>query len=177
MIALLIILLLVLLIICGILFIPVEVVLNTDKGEYAVKQALIFKLQVLSDDEYILKARIRIFFVPITIYPFKLKVTKPGKQRQKRTKKKKNRRRIKNPYQLFLKILNAFKIKRLNADIDTGNFPLNAQLYPIAQMLNGNQISININYQNELKADIYIVTQLYKLAMAGISHTGRSKRQ
>ena len=172
MIALIIIGILLLIILTGVLFLPIGIVINTDKKEYYIKQPLIFKTQIVSDTENILKIRVRILFIPIAIYPFKLK----GKTSdiKKKTSKKKKRRKIRKPYQLFRKLIQAIKIKRMNADIDTGNFPLNAQLIPIVQLINGNRINININFEDQVRADIYVVTHLYKLLMARVSHSTRS---
>ena len=72
-------------------------------------------------------------------------------------------------------MLRSFKIKRLEADIDTGNYPLNAQLIPLVQTINGSNINLNINFENRNEANIRISTQLYNLITTNLKHKLRNR--
>ena len=61
------------------------------------------------------------------------------------------------------KTLHSFHIRYLQANIDTGDYPLNARLIPVAALINGGNIMIKINFEDRNSVDLKIITRLYKL--------------
>jgi len=70
----------------------------------------------------------------------------------------------------FLKLSNAFMVKKFYADIDTGDFPMNAQLMPLTLLSNNSTINLNINFENRNTVDIEIFTRLYKILATWVSN-------
>lgn len=66
--------------------------------------------------------------------------------------------------------LQTFKVKRLYAELDTGDYPLNAQLIPIVQNFNNQDIDVKINFNNQNSVDFLIVTRLIKFLRIAIKH-------
>jgi hypothetical protein len=83
---------------------------------------------------------------------------------------RKTNKNSQNLMELASRTVNAFTIKKALADFDTGNFPLNAQLIPVAQLLNAKNIRLHLNFENRNTFDIELVTQLYKLVWIGITY-------
>lgn len=66
-------------------------------------------------------------------------------------------------------LLKLVKIIKLDAAIDTGDFPVNALLIPVVQNLNNNTINIMINFQNDNRLDFIAETRIYKLIILYIN--------
>jgi hypothetical protein len=143
------------------LIVPIQLVVNTETKRYFLNYPGIIKVSLDNPDQHFTKLRIRILFISFNLNPL------GNKRAQKKVTEKKSRTgksiNIKRLVNLFGSIVQNFKIKKLRADFDTGDFPLNANLYPITQSINGNNIDINVNFENRNQFDIYIITQIYKL--------------
>lgn len=70
----------------------------------------------------------------------------------------------------FLKLHKALIVKKFYADIDTGDFPMNAQLMPLTLLSNNSTINLNINFENRNTVDIEIFTRLYKILATWVSN-------
>ncbi len=166
MIALLCILSVFVLLIVGFLIIPIRFIINTNTNTYTISQPVFFKVRILPDSDYLIKLRFRILFIWFNFYPF---LSKPKSQeKKKKTKSIKNRNQV-SPG-LIWDIIKGFRIKKLNADIDTGDYPLNAQLFPVAQQITGKNTFVNINFENNNSLNLLITYQLYKIAQATIKN-------
>ena len=64
---------------------------------------------------------------------------------------------------LIKKLLGSFSVKKLIAEIDTGDYPLNAQLFPLAQAISTDGKEVTINFKNKNTIDLLIETRLYKI--------------
>jgi len=84
-----------------------------------------------------------ILFIPFKFNPFK---PKKKKEREKPRSKKKIKWRSGN-VRMMRGALRAFRIKRLEADIDTDDFTLNAWLVPAFSMVNGENIRLQVNFE------------------------------
>ena len=67
-----------------------------------------------------------------------------------------------NP-QLFMALLKAWEIKRLHANIDTGNFVINATAYSVLPFFNYNQVDLTTNFENKNELYFEAQTRLMKL--------------
>lgn len=160
------IILFVLLIITGLLFLPVTLVVNTEKKLYYISIPGYFKASIPSIENLQNGINMRIFF-------FRFRI-KPGANTKKYDKdkapKKKKGLKLKKPLLLIRKSLKNFKIRKFQADIDTGDFPLNAQLIPVANTLRGNKINLQINFENRNELDIKIITRIGTQIITFIKH-------
>lgn len=151
---------------------PVRLKLNSDKKKFYIEMPFYFRVQLVIDasQQYV---QLRLCLIPITIDPIKrfdaLKKSLPD-----RKKKQHRRKRPINIRAMASKIAKAFTIKKAYANIDTGDFPLNAQLIPVVQLFNNRNIHVEINFEDKINLDIDIFTRMYKLIWIGIINKYKS---
>lgn len=96
-----------------------------------------------------------IFFVPFRLDPLKM-----GKNRKRRKKEEKDKKKEKKPsgrkkgfnqMKKIRKMLGAIRIRRLELDIDTDDYLLNAWLVPAFATVNSyDNIQMNVNFEGNL---------------------------
>lgn len=152
----------------GLLFIPLRLEINTDKKQYYLALPGYFRIDAIFNNEIIPKIRVRLFFIRFSIEQrlFKKKV----KTTLENSKKIARNHRKSPSISLAIKLLKAIKIKKLDADIDTGDFPLNAQLIPVAALLGTNNRRCDINFENRNRLHLRLTTQLYKILLINAKH-------
>jgi hypothetical protein len=131
------------------LLVPVIIYTHTDRNRYLVTLPGIFRALVVPDNG-LFHIRGWILFIPFRFNPFK-----PRKEKHKAEprKKKKIKWRSGN-LQMMKGALRAFKIKRLEADIDTDDFTLNAWLVPAFSMVNGENIRLQVNFEGHQSLEL-----------------------
>lgn len=137
---------LILLFICLILWIllvPVIVYTDTTRNLYYMGLPGIVKAQLVPTEE-LFQIRGWIFFIPYRLNPFK--------QRKKKEKSKSDRKKKKKwpklgNIRMVPGALRAFRIKKLELDIDTDDFTRNAWLIPAFSMVNGKNIHMRVNFE------------------------------
>lgn len=147
----------------GLLLLPVEIIVHTREGIYKIRNRLLFTVQYKPDSDWG-KVRIRVFFIWFTVNPWKWIYKSPSQKRttQKPAEKKaKTRKRSSeaswtSTMRLVSRLLGTIKVRYLRARIDTGNFPLNAQLIPLAHAISSKNRQITINFQNDNQWDLCI---------------------
>jgi hypothetical protein len=143
-----------------ILVVPVILKIDTYENNYFFRMPGIFGLK-LKKKEGIWKAGLSVLFFRIK-FPF-FKKGRDQSRKIDRTLVKKKRavktRRIK----LLYKIVRTFQIKRLLCEIDSGDFPLNAKLIPLAHALSSQNISFSVNFSNSNNLYLIVYTRLYKI--------------
>lgn len=170
MITLTIILSIILLFLLGILFIPLRIVVKTKTKEYYIKLPGYFRVDLIFRDEIVPVIRLKLFLFSFHIEPGR-KSRKKKEKGPDKMKKTKTKVRIRNPFKFFMSCLKQFKIKKLHAEIDTGDFPLNAQLIPLANAVNKNNISLNINFENRNQINFCTTIQTYKFLFLFIKYS------
>ncbi|NJK98976.1 MAG: hypothetical protein HC905_32330 [Bacteroidales bacterium] len=65
-------------------------------------------------------------------------------------------------------MLKTFTLKKLIVDVDTGDFPLNAQLYPVVYALNNKKVNVSINFNGNTAIYLVIYTRIYKIIYQSI---------
>jgi hypothetical protein len=124
-----------------VLFVPVIIYTNTARNMYHLKLPGIFKV-ILTPERDLFVIRGRIFVIPFKFDPFQQKKEKRG---GKSRDKKKRKWQISN-LGTFADMLHTFRIKKLEANIDTDDFTLNAWLVPAFSMINGENIRLQVNF-------------------------------
>ena len=160
----LIIILILLLLFTGLLCLPTKIVADTDRKQFYVSIPFYFKAMVSGENE-IWSVRIRVFLIPFKIKTPFLKKKSFNKKNKSEKKNIKKRRKMNTErlLQLLKRTIKSFKIKRLMASVDTGDFPLNAQLIPVVSQIKSENISIGINFNNDNSFFLRVDTRLYKL--------------
>lgn len=124
------------------LLVPVILYTNTQRNRYLLTLPGIFRVLVVPDNG-LFYIRGWILFIPFKFNPFK---PKKKKEKEKPRKKKKFKWRSGN-LRMMKGALRAFRIRRLEADIDTDDFTLNAWLVPAFTMVNGENIRLQVNFE------------------------------
>lgn len=124
------------------LLVPVIIYTNTQRNRYLVTLPGIFRAIVVPDNG-LFRIRAWIFFIPFSFNPFQIQ-RKKGKGKPKEKKKKK---RFSINFRTIKGALGAFRIRKLEADIDTDDFTLNAWLVPVFSAVNGENIQLQVNFE------------------------------
>jgi len=145
-----------------ILLVPVIVRVDTEYNRYAVSLPGIFNVYVVPKDGLFF-LRIWIFFIPLKFDPFRMRRRKSRKPRKKNPDKKKKRSWLRafSNKKASSRMLRAVKIRRLEMDIDTDDFTLNAWLVPVFTMVNGyDNIDLRVNFEGMLNANMEVRARL-----------------
>lgn len=141
------------------LFVPIKLVLNSEETNFYVHVPGIIKVMLVQTPETILSVRIKVlFFKPRTL-------SGNSKNTTARTKNfalanGSTSSLFKELPVMFNLVKKAVKVKNLEANMDTGDFPLNAQLIPVAQSINNQHIHVNINFKNTNNINALIITRV-----------------
>jgi len=125
-----------------ILLMPVILYTNTDRNRYLLTLPGIFRAVVVPDDA-LFHIRGWIFFIPFKFNPF---VQRKRKREDKPRKKKKSVWRSGN-LRIMRGALCAFRIRKLEANIDTEDFTMNAWLVPVFSAVNEENICLRVNFE------------------------------
>jgi hypothetical protein len=146
---------------------PVIIFVHTDSNRYVLHLPGIFRL-ALVPSEALFHVRVWIFFIPYTYHPFRGKKIKrkKAKDRGKPVEKKARKRRpgiLSRNIGMVPDIFRSFRIRRLQMDIDTDDFLLNAWLIPAFSAVNSGQIRLTANFTGNLSLLLDVRTRLGKL--------------
>lgn len=136
-------LLILILFIVGVLFIPMELYIDTNTNQYYARLKGLAIASIEQDKEEIFRIRLKIPFKDFLFYPLK-KLGMPKKSTKKKRKKKSKGRLTPKT---MLRLLKSFKIKKLKVDIDTGDCITNAKLYPVFAFLDYYIGGFHINFE------------------------------
>ena len=143
-----------------ILLVPVIIKLDTSRNLYRFMLPGIVSARVVPTAEFFL-IRCRILFVPFTIDP--LSIGNRSKTKQEKVKKKKKRKRQSGRKLLkkFRKVTRAIRLRRLELDIDTDDFLLNAWLVPAFTAVNSyRNIQMQVNFEGNLFLHLDVRTRI-----------------
>lgn len=140
-----IILIVILAIVLYLLFVPLQLIIDTDNQLYAIKAKGLFMANVEWDDVEVIKVNIHTIFYRFNVYPLR----KSKKKKVKKLKTKAVDKPKKSvPFKTVFNVIRTFEIKRFYLNIDTGNCISNAKLYPVISCLNYYTRShIDVNFQ------------------------------
>ena len=145
-----------LLFITWILMVPVMILVHTDTGRYSLSLPGIFMAKAVSGGEsFLIKGRI--LFVPYRFNPFAIRKKRTRKKKTGEGKKKKFRM-PRGGLSLVRDALRAIRIRSFELDLDTGDYPLNAWLFPLFSMAEGSNRRLDVNFTgyNALSLDVRI---------------------
>lgn len=127
------------------LFAPLVLFMDTKDNTYFVELKGLAKASFEPDRLEFLKIRLRIAFMNFDFYPLR----KSDNTKKKKIEEKKPARKGKISPKKVLALLKSFKLKKFYLNMDTGDFVLNAKLYPIFNFLDYHLGRFTINFQGK----------------------------
>ncbi len=154
-------LLFLILLIALLLWLPLQVEIVTGKDIYEARWSGLFRFRAAPDEE-----RWR-WFIRFLFWEKELKPGE-GEQPEKRVKAAGRKPVIsgRQGMRLVKNLLKAIKIRRLQINWDSGDFMLNAWLYPLFRLLNRRNIRLQVNFMGNQEIAIFLQTRLYRLGWA-----------
>jgi len=146
MVASVIILLIIILALIGLLFIPIDIYINTSSNQYYAELKGLARASIEGDTHEFIRIKIKIPFKDYYFYPIKAWST-PKKATNRKRIKHKNKSKNRFTPKTILRLMRSFKIKKWNVDLDTGNCITNAKLYPLFTFMNYHFGGIHINFE------------------------------
>ena len=126
------------------LFMSIDLVIDTDENQYYVSIGSLGKASVEKDEEFLVRIRLRTLFTHFDFHP--LKKQKPKKKKKEKVKKKGE---FKWSYlRMGHRIIRSFDLKKFYLDLDTENCITNAKLYPAFALLQHIGINCNVNFEH-----------------------------
>ena len=136
-------LILFLLLILYLLFIPIVLFIDTTTNEYYIKLKGLAKASIETDSKELLRIKLKFLFFNYYFFPLK---KNSAAKKKKKVKKNEIRKMKRGRIRKGLRMLSSFNVKKVMLDIDTGNWILNAKLYPLFGFLNHHIGTFNVNF-------------------------------
>jgi len=151
----------------ALLIMPIHVRINPgEEGSYLDKSGLL-KLSIDLDRDVLLSVILYVFFVRFSWYPLQKKVGKPVRKKEAKKKSNSDRwtwNRLKFLINIAWKSINKSKVKKLYLDLDTRNVIINANLYPVFELMNERpRINLNINYSGNFALSLDVQNNLWNV--------------
>jgi len=124
-----------------ILLLPIVIYINTVTNEYFVQLKGLMKINIEEDKNELICIRMRIFFMNFMFYPLKISSLKTNGFQKRKNKQ------IGLGFKYFYRILSSFRVRQFLLQMDTGNFIMNAKLYPVFYVLNQRYGGFQINFE------------------------------
>jgi len=150
--------------IVGLLFSPIQLKIDTRRQSYFLGWWGVGKARLLpvTDD---LVIQLRIFFWKKHFHLLKAHPKKKEKEKEKKSKKsqKINFSKYKRK---GLRLLKSFEVKAFRLNLDTDDYVQNSYLYPVFYFLSNDQRQLTINYTGESELLLVVENRLYKILIA-----------
>ncbi len=161
-----------LLILVCLLYSPVVLHINTYDDKYYIGQAGTIRLQIYQSTP-LAKFRLFLFGLPLKT----IRIGKnPEKQKHRKKKQYKTSKRsyskvIMKPDVLFgiiFKLIRSFKIREFYLNVDTGDVSGNAWLFPLAYLMDKNNLKMDVNYEGDVDMILKISNRPVNFVLFGI---------
>jgi hypothetical protein len=143
-----------------ILFFPLTVKIDTEKNQYYFRLPGVFGIRVLKGKTG-WGMRYSILFLRFHVRFFKPDKHRRGSEKEhpKAYKGFLTRRFKAGYFTLAINTMRTFRLRQLMWSIDTGDYPLNARLIPVASFLNNDRVNLSVNF-NDYNA-FYVILRSY----------------
>lgn len=141
-----IIILIILLLLIGLLFIPLDLYIDTRSKQYYAELKGLARASIEADKMELVRIRIKIPFKEYYYYPLKA-LSSPKKVAKNKKMKKKTTHGNRFTPKTILRLIRSFEIKRWKIDLDTGDCITNAKLYPLFGFMNYHFGGFHINFE------------------------------
>lgn len=162
---------LLLVLIVYLLLAPVIVWIDTLSNEYYVRIPGVVKMAVESHEKELIRLQLRVFFLNFYFYPLKWKKKKKKKDEIKEFKPKKDKKKKKKRMSLgkMVRLMRTFRVQRFYLNIDTGDYALNAKLYPVFYLLNQTKGHFAVNFEDRNQLSLVIVNRPIRIVKSFIN--------
>ena len=149
------------------LWLPLELIIDTRREVYAAQWRGVVRFHV---EPGLPRWRwfLRLLFWEIEMQP----ANKAGREKQPSEAKPRRRRRLRLTSRqvraLVRHLRHAVHIRRFRVDWDTGDFVLNAWLYPLFRRASAGRRQLAVNFNGQQELAIHLQTRLGQLAWAGL---------
>jgi len=142
----------VVLLVLGLLFIPIQIYIDTDSARYFLRLKGLVRLSFEPDEKEIVRIRMRFLFLERSFYP----ITDSHTSRKKHGKEKKMGSGRRLGFRKVIRLLKSFKVREFAWEMDTGDYITNAKMYPAFAFMDHYWGHCNINFQdrNHLRVDL-----------------------
>jgi hypothetical protein len=147
-----------------IVFVPVDLKINTTSGVYKVSQFGTVTMSLHPDERPVLRIR---------VFGFAIKTPSAAKEKplQKKIAKKEKTKQIKSLkawIELMNGVMKSFRCRRFICKIDFDDVVLNAQLFPVGYFINRGPVMVNVNFEKEYLLDIWIQARIHRIVWSFI---------
>jgi len=145
--ALYVIIVLIVLLIGFLLWTPIIIRVDTETNDYQIQWRGLAKARIEGDEREIVRIKLNVLFLNFKFYPLRSWGNSKKKKGHSEVKKKKKF----NPKngRIALRVLRTFEVKQFLLHLDTGDYILNAKLYPVFFFLNRTRGNFAINFNNK----------------------------
>ncbi|GGD43109.1 hypothetical protein [Muriicola marianensis] len=135
------------LVLISLLYIPLDICIDTRGNRYYAELKGLVKADVEPDEREILRIRVKAPFKEFYFFPLKPKRKKPDKIDEKKRDKKGRKYWNRFTPNTIWRVVKSFEIKKWELDLDTGDCITNAKLYPLFALLNYRTGGFHINFE------------------------------
>jgi hypothetical protein len=144
---------LLLLLILYLLFVPLDIVINSAKNQYFIRIWGLAKVALEGHEKEFLRIKLNTLFTRFYFYPLRKKKKEQKKKVEAKSRKMRN---FKSNFKRGLQVIKSFKVKKLILDIDTGNCIQNAKLYPAFALLNHHVGTFQVNFEGRVNMVLHL---------------------
>ena len=146
------------------LFLPIDIVLNSTSHQFFVRLGVLARADLVTDEDYLIRVDLRTLFMRFKFYPLKRKKSK------KKTKEKSQKYKFKwSHINTVVSLIRSFEVKRFSLDIDTGNCITNARLYPAFAFLDFWVGNYQINFDGRNHLELQLQNRPYRIIKSFIN--------
>jgi len=145
---------------------PVIIFVDTDENTYSAALPGIVKASLVPKDDLFM-IRGSVFFIPYHFNPFGKRSKNSLKQKERPLRKKRSFK-LRGGMKMGRNLLHAFRIRKLQLNIDTNDFTLNAWLIPVFSAVNSENIRLQANFEGEATLLLDLRTRMGALLWAMI---------
>lgn len=135
---------------------PLELYIDTTRNRYFLRYLGLARLDLNWHHQELIELQARILGWPARFYPLR-KLFDPKKQTTKPPKARKSSQGWRPSWKQVKAAFRAIRVRRLEVNLDTGNWVTNAELYPVffwMSQLKGNW-GVNFEHRNELRLHLH----------------------
>lgn len=151
----------------ALLIMPIHLRINPDREDGYKEIPGFFRLNIDLDGESYISVILNVFFLRLRWHPLQKKGNKPAKRKESERKGKFdpwNWNRIKFLVNVAWQTVKKSKLNRLYMDLDTSNVIINANLFPVFELMNERpRISLNINYSGNFALSLDAQNNLWNV--------------
>ena len=141
------------LLILYLLFVPMDIVINSTKNQYFMRIWGLAKVALEGHEKEFLRIKLNTLFTRFYFYPLRKKKKEQKKKVEAKSRKMRN---FKSNFKRGLQVIKSYKVKKLILDIDTGNCIQNAKLYPAFALLNHHVGTFQVNFEGRVNMVLHL---------------------